>query len=1115
MQAVLLGRKEVCLTELAKPIAMKLPLSPPAHSLHLTLLAAPSALCAFGLAVPAACAQVPSQNPATSKASTETGDLLQKNFARPPASARPHTWWHWMNGNITKAGITADLEAMAKVGIGGAQIFNVDERIPAGNVSYMSDEWRQDMAHAAREAKRLGIELCLHNCAGWSSSGGPWIDPAHSMQILTWSETRVAGGAHFAGTLPEPKKRANYYEDIAVIAFRKPTDDTYRIPGINAKAFFEHGGAGIGNTDAVPGATIAQEDRVVLSCGADGSLAWDAPQGGEWVLMRMGHTSTGETNHPAPTAGRGLECDKLSREAMDLHWEKGIVPILQAMGPELVGKSLNNALIDSYEVGTQNWTPKFRAEFQTRRGYDPVPFLPVITGRVVGSAEISERFLWDIRRTAADLYAENYAGRFKELCHKNGLLFSVEPYGNGPFDELQIGTMADIPMGEFWVSGAAAETIKVAASSAHVTGRAVVGAESFTASEQEGRWLIEPYGVKALGDRMFTQGLNRCIFHRYAHQPWMGLQPGMTMGPWGTHLERTITWWEQSKAWMTYLARCQSLLQSGRFVADVLTFSGEDAPGGLLRPSLPAGFDYDGCDRSILMTARVENKQIVLPGGGRYRVLILPDAPWMRPETLAKLVELSRAGATIIGTPPQKSPSLANYPACDAVVAREAARLHLTPMADLARVLGEPDVVVPRGAPLLTLHRRTANGDDLYFVSNQRLANVSASVRFRVTGKLPQLWNPETGQMTAAPIWNKAGNGNTTVTLQLGPAESTFVVFRKPVSAAPPHLTAVTRTNGHQIAPLPVLVIESARYEAVDGAGGADVTAQVRKMVADGMSEIAATNGALGGDPALNHVKRLRIAYRLGSKKSEVTLSENQTGDLFRGAATDRHLPEYGWKNGTLLAYEPGTYTFTNAQGKTRRVSAAAPQVYPLKGPWKLTFPPNLGAPPSVTLPNLISWTASSNPGVKYFSGSATYATTFTAVEPQKGRALILDLGSVKNFAEIQINGKALPVLWKAPWRADVTGLVRKGSNTLSVRVTNLWVNRLIGDEQLPAEVEWSGDTGPIKAWPQWLTNGTPRPASQRVTFTTWRFWTKNDKPLDSGLLGPVRVLGVSLVTPP
>lgn len=1036
-------------------------------------------------------------------------DPLQEGFTSPPPSARPHTWWHWMNGNITQEGITADLEAMAAVGIGGAQIFNVDQGVPAGKVPFMTPAWRQAVVHAAKEAKRLGVELCLHNCAGWSSSGGPWITPEHSMQILTWSETPVTGGKQISVTLKEPPKRAGFYKDIAVIALKELGNKTYRIPDIKTKALFDRGGAQIGALNAPADAIVRRDDIHVLACGPDGKFSWDAPAG-EWVLIRMGHTSTGKDNHPAPEAGRGLECDKLSREAMDLHWEKGVAPILKDMGPELVGKSLNNALIDSYEVGTQNWTANFQREFMTRRRYDPIPWLATVTGRVLGSAELSERFLWDLRRTASDLFAENYAGRFRELCHKNGLLFSIEPYGNGSFDELQVGALGDITMGEFWVGGAAAETIKIAASSSHIMGRTIVGAESFTADDSRGRWLVEPYGVKALGDRMYTQGLNRCIFHRYAHQPWIGLNPGMTMGPWGMHLERTITWWGQAKSWMTYLTRCQYMLQSGRFVGDVLTFSGDDAPGGLLRPNLPPGFDYDGCERTVLMGAKVDKGQIVLASGMRYKVLIIPNSPWLTPETTAKLVALSKAGATIVGSVPiEKSPSLMGYPECDGQVKALASQIKLTPPSELPRILGAPDVVIPTGTPFLWIHRRTEDAE-IYFISNQRYSNITGTVSFRVRGRAPQLWHPDTGQAEPASLWKEAGD-HTQVTLQLGPAESVFVVFPRNAKATP-HFSSATRMGGPQDPPAPVIQIDQAFYEAVDGAGGADVTAKVREMVARGETEIPATNSVFG-DPIDLHVKRLRILYKVDGKPMEKTVGENETLELI-GISTDGKLPDFEITAGMLRPYLPGTYTLTEASGKSHRIETAGAKEQMLAAPWTLSFPPKLGAPESVKLEKLASWTEHENPGVKYFSGSATYATRFT-VTPQKDQAVILDLGRVKNFAEVQVNGKPLPTLWKAPWRLDITSLVTAGENTLTVRVTNLWVNRLIGDEFFPEEVEWSGRTGPIKTWPQWLLEGKPRPQTERVAFTTWRFWNKEDKPLESGLLGPVRLLYVPILAIP
>ena len=1003
----------------------------------------------------------------------------------------------------------------------------MDVGIPAGKTPYFSPQWRAAVVHAAREADRLGIELCFHNCAGWSSSGGPWITPDRSMQMLTWSETNVAGGTHFSAKLPAPETRMGFYRDICVLAVKNPLggEDAPRIPNIRAKALFERGGQGAPSLDGAPsGEGTPASNVIVLSCAPDGTLNWDAPPGSSWTLLRMGHTSTGKDNHPAPEAGRGLECDKLSREAMDFHWANGIAPILKDLGP-LAGKSLNNSLIDSYEVGSQNWTPTLRAEFQKRRGYDPLPFLPVVTGRVIGSREVSERFLWDWRRTIADLFAENYVGRFRELCHQNGLQFSLEPYGNGPSDNLQIGALADIPMGEFWVGGAASETIKIAASSAHVAGRPVVGAESFTADDQHGRWLVEPYGVKALGDRMFTLGVNRYIFHRYAHQPWQNLSPGMTMGPWGMHMERTQTWWEAgAPAWLRYVARCQSLLQSGRFVADILLFCGDDAPNDLpSRGALPGGYDYDGCDRTTLMRLTVQNGQLVLPGTGmRYKVLVLPDSVWMTPATLQKVAALVKAGATVVGPKPTKSPSLSGYPACDAEVSRLANAVwgdgasgtehrfgagRVVWGKPVASLLGVPDVAQPTGQIALPWIHRRAGGTDLYFVSNPRTRNQVAEVTFRVAGKAPELWHPETGVVEPAPEWRNAANGQTHVTLRLGPAESVFVVFRKP--ATNEHFVRVTRESGLSINDPPVvLTIQEAVYEAVDGAGGANVTDKVKALLATGETEIAAVN-AIFGDPTPLHVKRLRIRYVLNGKPLEKTADENQTIDL-SGTGADTRLPDFDLTTGRLVAYAPGVYAATTASGKTRRFTAPASRTLPLPGPWTLTFPPNLGAPASVSLAKLASWSAHDDPGVRYFSGTATYETKFT-VSPQmqaSGRALILDLGRVKNFAQVRFNGKTLPLLWKAPFRVDVSGLIKPGDNTLLVRVTNLWPNRLIGDEQQTAEVNWNPD-GSIQSWPQWLTNGGPRPKSPRVAFTTWRFWHRNDPLLESGLIGPVALRSV------
>ena len=550
-------------------------------------------------------------------------DSLADGFRNPPDSARPQVWWHWMNGNVTKEGITADLEAMKRVGIGGAQIFNVDGGIPAGPVKFLGPEWRGLMLHAAREADRLGLELCLHNCAGWSSSGGPWNTPEHAMQRVTISEQPVTGPAHFSGVLPAPPARLGFYRDIAVLAFRTPAGEDGTGKSLRINNFDAKSGANGQFVLSSPAKDRVSADLVVPRAGIvdltgalqpDGRLEWDVPAG-DWTILRLGYTPTGAENHPAPAAGTGLECDKFSRDALDAHWTGYVQKVLDDLGPLAgAGKPLNNVLIDSYEVGGQNWTPRFRSEFERRRGYDPLLFLPTFTGRVVDNPEVSERFLWDVRRTIADLFAENYYGHFQELCHQHGLKASIEPY-TGPFESLQCGEAADIPMGEFWVGGAPGSSIKLAASAGHIFGRPVIGAESFTASpgRQHGRWLDDPYSLKALGDQVFCRGINRFIFHRYAMQPWTNRWPGMTMGQWGTHFDRTCTWWEQGRAWLQYVARCQYLLQQGRFVADAAYFCGQSAPveTRVGNPVLPQGYDFDafGC------------------WGGRAGFRVVPDTP--------------------------------------------------------------------------------------------------------------------------------------------------------------------------------------------------------------------------------------------------------------------------------------------------------------------------------------------------------------------------------------------------------------------------------------------------------------------------------------------------------
>jgi hypothetical protein len=1167
---------------------------------------------------------------------TAPSDPLRAGFVDPPVEARPQTWWHWMNGNITKAGITADLEAMKSVGLGGATIVNVDCGIPAGPVKFMSPAWREDFRFAVSEADRLGLHLCVENCAGWSSSGGPWNTPANAMQCLTASQRRTAGPARLDAILDRPPTRLGLYHDIAVLAFHDaapevapttaPTSSPATLPVITRAVFGVQGGPSVdvtakvvalakaGETSVVvnndqlggdpaegqakrlrvdytfagrPGTvTVDEGDTLTLPIRAsapttrrkarkpangtfvrpleptgpadtaaiprdgildltdqltpDGRLTWDVPPG-RWVIMRVGYTPVGVDNHPAPLEGRGLECDKMSTAALDAHWDGFLQKVLNDLGP-LAGRTLDATLIDSYEVGGQDWTGDFRHEFQARRGYDPVPFLPTFAGHVVGSPAVTERFLWDVRRTVADLFAERYYGHFSELCHRHGLSSVVEPY-TGPFESLQCGGTADEVMGEFWTGSQGHPSVKMAASIAHIYGKTTVGAESFTASSDAGRWQNDPYSEKALGDLMFCQGLNRCTFHRYAMQPWTDRSPGMTMGPWGFMFERTITWWDQAHAWTAYLARCQFLLRQGRALSDIAYFTGETAPVEMRvgNPAAPLGYDYDAVDADVLLHGATVDAhgRLTLASGASYAVLVLPPGDRnLTPPVADAIRKLVLAGATVVGPRPQHSPSLNDYPSCDVHVKAVADQLWgaCDGVRTLENAAGQGHVVW--GRPLadvfaaqhltpdfefhgsaadshLTYVHRVAGSDDVYFVSNQRQRFDAADCTFRVAGKVPEVWHPDTGVVEPAPVWSEH-DGRTTVRLTFDPVGSCFVVFRRPAGPID-HVVAADAVFAGTPADTHTLTIQHAVYAAADGTGSADVTAALSSRVHDGGLTAEVSNTVLGSDPSDMHKKELRVDYTLDGKPGHVTVREHQTLSLNAGDAAGRPPT---WEVTTLAddgspvvrAWGDGTATLRTAGGLVLHATAdGVPAAEPLAGPWTLTFPPHWGAPPSVTLDHLISWTDHADDGVRYFSGTGTYTNTcdVDASRLAAGRELWLDLGRVKNLAQVSLNGRDLGVLWKPPFRVNVTGAAHAGSNALIVKVTNLWPNRLIGDEQLPPDCQWIGQR--LAVWPQWLLDGKPSPTG-RLTFTTWHHWDKDAPLLPSGLLGPVTLRTVQWV---
>ncbi len=802
-------------------------------------------------------------------------DDLAKNFAAPPPSALPWVFWFWINGNISKSGITADLEAMKRVGIGGALLMEVSGMAwaPDGPVTPASPQWHDCMQWAVRECERLGMEFDLTLDFGYGS-GGPHITPELSMQKLYWSETEVEGGRQVTAVLPRPEvakklsawlrpgaaispkvveqiEKTDSYRDVAVVAIPAPASPkarAYRIPEVKLKDGTDwrmpRGGAAAPPPDAVTPA-----ERVVDltgRMGADGQLTWDAPPG-KWLVLRCGHASNFKMTRPCPQLAVGLECDRLAKAGIETHYDGFLQKIFTDAGAA-AGKALNYVHIDSWEAGGQNWTATFPAEFRARRGYDLRPWLPVLAGRVVGSAELSERFLWDMRTTVSEMIRDNYVRRLRELAQTHRIKLSTEAYGHLCIDNLSYAGVSDFPISEFWAVGEAPfpqlregyrQSSKALASVAHTGGRPFVGAEAFTGDRG---WRDHPYLLKPMGDWAFVEGVNRMIFHLFAHQPYDNMVPGLTHRRWGEHIQRHNTWFEYSRPWMEYLTRCQYLLQQGSFVADVCYWFGEGAPLNVndMTLEMPKVHDFDLCSAETVLEMKVKEGRIVLPSGMSYRYLRLPDSDRMTLPLARKIRELVNAGAHVIaGLRIKGTPGLTDFPRADGEVEKLTAALwdnnRVVSGKTLAEVFAQ-DKLPPdfEGKGLRYIHRR--DGDtDIYFVANGEPKAVETVCSFRVAGKRPELWQPEAGRIAPVAAYEQS-DGVTRIPLTLDPCGSVFVVFRPGPAAE--RMVSVTR-NGEELlrfserAPRPVVAVNATNtFTIVAWANPAADTALPRESVA-------------------------------------------------------------------------------------------------------------------------------------------------------------------------------------------------------------------------------------------------------------------------------------------
>jgi hypothetical protein len=762
-----------------------------------------------------------------------------------------------------------------------------------------------------------------------------------------------------------PGARVNRFEEKAAFV---PEGDLYGFatPGVAANE------------------AVSKSDVIDLTSkmSPDGKLDWTPPVG-DWVVLRFGYSLLGITNHPATAEATGLEVDKMDRSFVKKYFDTYLDSYKETVGADLIGKKgVRYVINDSWEAGSQNWTDNMVAQFKKLRGYDPVPWMPVLTGQVVESAEASDRFLWDFRKTIGDLIADEHYGQLEATLHERGMGHYGESHESGRAfvaDGMEVKKFNEVPMSAMWTQtpGVNKEQFgynaddRESASVSHIYGQNLAAAESMTAAAAP--WAWSPATLKPTADQEFLNGINRFVIHESAHQPLVGKNkaPGMTLGPFGQWFNRNETWAEQAGPWVDYLARTSFLLQQGHFGADLLYFYGEDSNLTAIfankSPDVPAGygFDYVNAD-ALIHELSVDNERISTRSGMNYRVLGLdPYSQHMSLPVLRAIHKLVQDGAIVAGPKPTDDPSQADdqaeFKTLNSELFGEGSGVHsvgkgkvyagqsLGDVFTALNVAPDFDYTKPESdARLLFVHRKLAEGD-LYFVDNRSDREETVDASFRVTGKAPELWRAETG--TAEPVSYKIADGHTTVPLHLEPWGTVFVVFRKATSE------------------------------------------------------------------------------------------------------TSRTLPK-----------------------------VTESKVATVEGPWTVSFEPDRGAPPSIKLDALASWSDSTDAGVKYFSGMGTYTKTIQAPADwfKKGAHVWIDLGDVKNLAVITVNGKDLGEVWHTPYRIDATSALKPGANEVTIKVINAWVNRLIGDQQ---------------------------PGATKYTFADVKPYKANSPLLPSGLLGPVVVI--------
>ncbi len=496
-------------------------------------------------------------------------------FANPPEQSKPGVLWMWMGSNISKENITRDLEALNREGFSRTTMFSLADvttpwsaiigKSPTTEMVSWTEPWWKLVRFAAEESKRLGMDFGMFNSPGYETSGGPWITPELSMQEICWSSRPVKGSAHVL--LPLERPIVNPRSNMPFPVFNPETGLTEN-PEIPARRTYYKDIAVL----ALPANGIVPKQKIIDltdKFSASGQLDWNAPPG-DWVVYRFGHTTMGALIQPAQPEAIGLECDKMNPEAVSFHIDHIVNEIKKHLG-DLIGTGFTHVHFDSYEAGMPTWTPAMREEFLKRRGYDLTPYLATFAGRIIDSKQDSAKFRNDFELTVYDLYRDIYFATISKKLKEANLIFLSEPYG-GPWHQDEVMPMVHHVMTEFWTNDGIYTPFELEPTVAALrkSGQNLIEAEAFTGQPADSKWSEYPAWLKPIGDAAFCAGVNSIVIHRFVHQPWdERYKPGATMGQWGTHFDRTQTWWKPARAMVTYWQRCQALLQWGRIALPV------------------------------------------------------------------------------------------------------------------------------------------------------------------------------------------------------------------------------------------------------------------------------------------------------------------------------------------------------------------------------------------------------------------------------------------------------------------------------------------------------------------------------------------------------------------